>query len=69
MSLGYNTKQRSSINRVQIALRVFVILDLLVSDRSIIKLYYREGLRDNSSVSTLQWPNLVPSKSDITTWK
>ena len=66
MSLGYDTKQRSSINRVQIALRVFVILDLLVLDKNIIKLCYREGLRDNSSIIILQWPNSVLSKSNIT---
>ena len=46
-------EQRSSINRVWIALRVFVISDLLVVDNNIVKSYYREGLRDNSLVSIL----------------
>ena len=54
MSLRYDIEQRSLINSVRIALRVFVILDLLVLDRNTIKSCYREGLRDNSSVSILQ---------------
>ena len=65
MNLGYDIEQRFSINRVQIALRVFIISDLLVVDKNIIKLCYREDLRDDSLVSTLYWMNSVPSKKDI----
>ena len=65
ISLGHDTEERFPINKVWIALKVFIISDSLVVDKNIVKSCYREGLRDNSSVSISYWLNSVLSKKDI----
>ena len=44
MRLGFDMHQRTVINKVRIALKVILILDLVMLNKNIIKSCYREGL-------------------------
>ena len=68
MRLGFDMQQRTSINRVRIALKVILISELVVLNNNVIKSWYGERLEDVQSISTLHWPNSVPNKRDIIIW-
>ena len=67
--LGIQSDHRESINRVRIHLKLLLISDLLVYKKNIIKHCFRQGLNDDSYVSSFLWPVSVPSKKDINLWK
>ena len=67
--LGFYMQQRTSTNRVKIALKVTLISDLVVLNKNDIKSCYREGLEDIGYLSVLHCLMSVPNKRDVIIWK
>ena len=61
--------QRKAINRVRIKLQLLLLSDLLVYDGNVIKHPLRQGIEDESYISTLCWPRSETSRKDIGIWK
>ena len=63
------TEQREAINRVRINLQLLLLSDLLTHEGHVVKSSLRQGIKDESYISTLCWPKSEPSRKDVGIWK